>query len=906
MKYVPQITEEDLCRSHLLCYATGQFPGYQIAKHHQMIAGYLEAIEKREINRLLITLPPRHGKCVHPKCDILMANGTKEFARRIRAGDKVIGYRNGKRVELEVVATEVSEFKNIVTIETESGRSLTVSHDHPVMVEGGKYRKAQDLTRKHSLCCIVNYPVEPKPISEDEIDTVIKVIDAIKRKKDKNQKLIHMYRVTGRLGLKWLRKNFNLPTTIFTSRTAARQTFPYSFLTATEKQKWQLLRRLICTNSYANKETVIFFANHKYTAQGYVTFLWSLHIKSRIEYCDYGFLRDRWKIIVHPGSVERILRFAFDGAKGEELEYLKAFKKLPGGDPPDLRLFNDFAYDPVKNVVPGPPMRLIHIQTTGPQNFIADDFVVHNTMLASEFFPAWYLGRNPDHEVMFATYSQDRAHDTGLKVRHQMESDAFRAAFTTKLRSDSKSKAHLTTTDGGALYSVGVGGAITGRGANLFLMDDLVKSREDAESPSGRNRIIEWFRGTAYTRLMKNGVIILIMCIAEGERILMADGTHKPVEEVKPGDMVYSFDKENSSFVKKKVTKASCSGVDDTLTIRTAWHSLRVNGRHPILVQREHKSEWIQAQHLNVGDMAKTSDAGDYEIREIVKSPPCRVYDLTVEDTESFVAEGIIVHNTRWHTQDLAGVILQDYGKDWVHLDLPAIADEGDILGRAPGEALWPEMFPIETLQEIRRVIGTREFNSQYQQRPVGAEGSIIKLQWFKRYVEKPRVDRIIQSWDTAYDSKSINDPSACTVWGEDVKEGKIYLLDVLVQRMEYPMVKQAVKAMYERYPSTSHIVIENRTSGKSIVKDLQRTTLPITPVIDPGDKMVRLMAVSGTIEAGNVYLPESAPWLFDYETELCNFPLGKHDDQVDSTSQGLTFLTRPRRVAASGPLYWK
>lgn len=144
------------------------------------------------------------------------------------------------------------------------------------------------------------------------------------------------------------------------------------------------------------------------------------------------------------------------------------------------------------------------------------------SMLASEFFPAWYLGRNPDHYVVTATYAQDLADDFGRKVRTQIADPLYRAIFPgVELAGDSKSakRFHVdsgvggiehSTTQRGAYYAVGVGGPLTGRGAHLLLIDDPVKNREDAESEVIRRKIKDWYTSTAYTRLMPGGRVVII------------------------------------------------------------------------------------------------------------------------------------------------------------------------------------------------------------------------------------------------------------------------------------------------------------------------------------------------------------------------------------------------------------
>lgn len=142
------------------------------------------------------------------------------------------------------------------------------------------------------------------------------------------------------------------------------------------------------------------------------------------------------------------------------------------------------------------------------------------SMLASEFFPAWYLGRNPSHYVIAATYAQELADDFGRKVRNQIQDDAYQGIFpgvTLKQDSAAVRRFHISqpvealqTSQAGAYFAVGVGGPLTGRGAHLLLIDDPVKNREEAESMIVRRRTQNWYTSTAYTRLMPGGRVVVI------------------------------------------------------------------------------------------------------------------------------------------------------------------------------------------------------------------------------------------------------------------------------------------------------------------------------------------------------------------------------------------------------------
>lgn len=134
------------------------------------------------------------------------------------------------------------------------------------------------------------------------------------------------------------------------------------------------------------------------------------------------------------------------------------------------------------------------------------------SMLCSQYFPAWYMGRNPDKYLISATYGQDLSDDFGRKVRDQLTDSYFKAVFPdSQLRSDSKAAARFETTNGGTYFGVGAGGPITGRGAHLLLIDDPIKNREEADSEAMRVKLWDWYRSVAYTRLMPQGAVVVIM-----------------------------------------------------------------------------------------------------------------------------------------------------------------------------------------------------------------------------------------------------------------------------------------------------------------------------------------------------------------------------------------------------------
>lgn len=126
-------------------------------------------------------------------------------------------------------------------------------------------------------------------------------------------------------------------------------------------------------------------------------------------------------------------------------------------------------------------------------------------------FPAWFLGRNPTKEVITVSYSAELAQDFGAKTRTIAGDDVYKAIFNISLKEDEQGKAKWKTNKGGSYTSVGIGGSVTGRGANFLIFDDPIKNREEAESETYRQRVWDFFTSTAFTRLEPNGIVVVIL-----------------------------------------------------------------------------------------------------------------------------------------------------------------------------------------------------------------------------------------------------------------------------------------------------------------------------------------------------------------------------------------------------------
>jgi hypothetical protein len=130
---------------------------------------------------------------------------------------------------------------------------------------------------------------------------------------------------------------------------------------------------------------------------------------------------------------------------------------------------------------------------------------------STQKFPSWALGKSPELPIMVSSYSDELATDFGMLTRTIMQTPEYNAMFDTKLRTDAKARGKWITEQGGGYTAVGVGGALTGRGFKIGIIDDPFKNREEANSPVVRESRYNWYRSTFYTRAEGATMIVFIM-----------------------------------------------------------------------------------------------------------------------------------------------------------------------------------------------------------------------------------------------------------------------------------------------------------------------------------------------------------------------------------------------------------
>lgn len=265
----------------------------------------------------------------------------------------------------------------------------------------------------------------------------------------------------------------------------------------------------------------------------------------------------------------------------------------------------------------------------------------------------------------------------------------------------------------------------------------------------------------------------------------------------------------------------------------------------------------------------------------------------------------ILITQTRWHEDDLAGRLLemqdQEDADQWETVIFPAIAEE-DEPRRSRGEALWPTKYDLDDLATIKAQLGSRSWAALYQQRPSAVKGNIFKRSWFQHFTEAPR-GTVNFYLDTAYTKDSQNDSTAIIAYIKH--QGRLYITHCDSVRLEFPELCRFIPAYCKEhgYTGASRIWIEPKASGLSVYQQLkQETRLNLIKDKPPKDsKEARANMVTAKIEAGQVLLPEFGSWVDDFLEEVCAFPTAKHDDRVDCLVGAINTTYRPKAIRMTG-----
>ena len=278
---------------------------------------------------------------------------------------------------------------------------------------------------------------------------------------------------------------------------------------------------------------------------------------------------------------------------------------------------------------------------------------------------------------------------------------------------------------------------------------------------------------------------------------------------------------------------------------------------------------------------------------------------LTTARTRLEPGAVVVCLMTRWHEADLGGYLLANEPRAR-ELRIPALALEGDPLGREPGEALWPERYPVGYLEAARERMGAYWFGAMYQGSPTPDEGGYFRREDFRYFGEegdevvlRDRAGAEVRRWgkqwlvrrtfvDLAASEKETADYTVVLVaW--ITPERELLVSQVYRARIPGPDQPEHIASHYEGTIHPEQIGYQT-----SLIQALLRRGLPVSPVHPDKDKGTRAASAGAHYRQGRVYHRERAEWLGDFEHELLAFPVGEHDDQVDAlayAARGLSEL---------------
>lgn len=255
----------------------------------------------------------------------------------------------------------------------------------------------------------------------------------------------------------------------------------------------------------------------------------------------------------------------------------------------------------------------------------------------------------------------------------------------------------------------------------------------------------------------------------------------------------------------------------------------------------------------------------------------------------------LIVIQTRWHEEDLCGVLAKQEG--WVVINIPAYVEDErdkryDPLKREIGETLCPELgFDSKWAEDTRKEVGLKVWNALYMGKPSIDGGEIFKREWIKYYTNETRpqvFEELTMSCDLSFGgTKQSNDPCAIQVWGR--VGANHYLLMRIKKRLTFTEMCEKIRSVINIYPSIKRKIVEKKANGQSVIDTLNGELggfIAYDPKMD--SKIARANAITYLFESGNIYLPSPKidKTIEEMVDEMLKFPNGTHDDEVDAMTQ--------------------
>jgi predicted phage terminase large subunit-like protein len=264
---------------------------------------------------------------------------------------------------------------------------------------------------------------------------------------------------------------------------------------------------------------------------------------------------------------------------------------------------------------------------------------------------------------------------------------------------------------------------------------------------------------------------------------------------------------------------------------------------------------------------------------------------------------GVVLIQTRWHEDDLAGRILNEEAKEWEIVSLPMEALPNDPLGRAVGEPLWPEWYTDDMRATAKR--DARLWSALYQQQPTPDTGDYFRAEWFRSVDRLPPLStmRVYGGSDYAVTSNG-GDYTVHAVIGVD-PDNRIYLIDLWRKQSASDEWVDAFCDLAVKYRPLAWAEESGQIKsgvGTWLERRMRERQAYVFLEQFPtrGDKAVRAQSIRGRMALDGIYIAKDAPWRADLISECLRFPAGVHDDQVDAL--GLVGQLLDKMVSGTRP----
>lgn len=531
--------------------------------------------------------------------------------------------------------------------------------------------------------------------------------------------------------------------------------------------------------------------------------------------------------------------------------------------------------------------------------------------LCSVRFPAWYLGRNPDKRIIIASYAADLAERFSRQVRAVIIGDRFPAVFPgVQIAQDSRSVAawDLAKHRGG-LKAVGVGGPLTGFGANCVTEGTLVQTAagpcaiEDVRLGTQSGIMVSYehgrFRYAQAEAIQKRQSAWLYRITTTGGGVVELTGDHRvwttrgyvEAAQLAPGDIVLRcmrhMPSETTPVVGLQPVYEPIAVVERVRRTASVY-DIQVDAPHNFLA-----GSILVHNCLVIDDPVKNRAEAQSEVyRNSVWDWYTSTAYTRLED-----AGAVVVVMTRWHDDDLMGRLLQaeadGTGDTWTKLHLPALDDQG--------RALWPEKYDAAALDNIRQTIGEYDWNALYMGTPTPREGAFFKVSEVRIVEALPAALPMVRAWDVAATPGDGDYTAGALMAGPDA-DGRFYVADMVrgqwdtdernrTMRQTADLDGTSVRVLVPQDPGSAGV-----DASRAFVRLLSGYSVEAVRVT--GEKALRADPFSSQVNAGNVCMVRGA-WNRATLDEMRSFPLGRNDDQVDALADAFNALTRRRIVRA-------